>query len=113
MCIHCQLAVSGCRFDFDCSGDVDGADLGTLLTQWSETGCPCSTGDQEPLLSESVALAIQGDGMSLDAAIAILGFDSTEHFVAWGSQAPQDSLSAMAQSLRVLLATSIDGPSPD
>ena len=111
--MHCQLDIDVCRFDFDCSGAVDGADVGIVLAQWAEAGCPCSVQEAELLASQAILMLMAADKAALGEALTALGFASEATFASWGSTAPLSNLNAVGNTLKVLLASkAMDAPQP-
>jgi len=114
-CFVCSLS-STCRWDLDCDGKVDGADLGILQLTWSgdnvcsiETPMCVACGGEGAGAGafagggEGVAGSDAGIAAELEAALFFAGFQSIEAYVAWALEAPPSDVNAIGQFVHDIL----------
>lgn len=86
----------GCPADLNCDGVVEAADLAILLGSWGPCGglgAGDGSGPEDPTDA----------GMTLEQALAVMGFADVDEFNAWTASAPTDEAQAATQQLLELL----------
>lgn len=112
-----------CQMNSPADGRVGTDDLNTLLAQWGQTCVTCDFGtgpdgvgseDQQALLAHwgrcdcgTVVESAAGpeSGLALEEALAIMGFDGVDAYIAWGQQATEAEVYASTVVLLAILGS--------
>ncbi len=113
-----------CQMNAPADGRVGTDDLNTLLTQWGQTCTTCDFGagpdgvgneDRQALLAHWGRCGCTGVGsesaagpeseLTLEDAIAIMGFDGVDAYLAWGQQATEAEVYASTVALVAILGS--------